>query len=222
MPAPDTTAASLATPPTHLLYLHGFRSSPRSFKAQRLAAWVAAHHPGCVWLCPQLPPSPAEAMMQIAHDTAGWPAAGSAVLGSSLGGFYATLWSLRTGWCGVAINPAIAPARDLAAYIGEQTVWHDPQTRFRFTAQHVAELQALQRERDARLAGGGPLPRLLALAAEGDELLPWREAQALYAPAGRALPGWTFEHPPGSDHALSDFEQHLPRLLAFLGLAPAR
>ncbi|MEO7244880.1 MAG: YqiA/YcfP family alpha/beta fold hydrolase, partial [Rubrivivax sp.] len=43
--------------PDHLLYLHGFRSSPRSFKAERLRTWLAAHRPGLVWACPQLPPS---------------------------------------------------------------------------------------------------------------------------------------------------------------------
>ncbi|HEY2978259.1 MAG TPA: YqiA/YcfP family alpha/beta fold hydrolase, partial [Burkholderiaceae bacterium] len=37
---------------SHLLYLHGFRSSPKSFKAQRLAAWLAAHRPDVTWWCP--------------------------------------------------------------------------------------------------------------------------------------------------------------------------
>ena len=43
---------------THLLYLHGFRSSPQSFKAQRLQDWLRAHRPDVHWWCPQLPPSP--------------------------------------------------------------------------------------------------------------------------------------------------------------------
>ncbi|MCC2635860.1 MAG: hypothetical protein K0S48_3746, partial [Ramlibacter sp.] len=46
---------------THLLYLHGFRSSPKSFKAQRMHAVVGERHPAVRWWCPQLPPSPAAA-----------------------------------------------------------------------------------------------------------------------------------------------------------------
>ena len=84
-------------PPTHLLYLHGFRSSPRSFKAQRLQAWLRAHRPGIHWWCPQLPPSPREAWQLMTGGIATWPDT-SAVLGSSLGGFYATAVAERTGW----------------------------------------------------------------------------------------------------------------------------
>ena len=54
----------MSTPPrpatSHLLYLHGFRSSPQSAKAVRVAAQVRALHPDVVWCCPQLPPSPRE------------------------------------------------------------------------------------------------------------------------------------------------------------------
>ena len=84
--------------PTHLLYLHGFRSSPRSFKAQRLQAWLAAHRPEVHWWCPQLPPSPRAAMALVRQGIEAWPAASSAVLGSSLGGFYATAVAQATGW----------------------------------------------------------------------------------------------------------------------------
>ena len=58
----------------HLLYLHGFRSSPQSFKAQRLQAWLAAHRPDVHWWCPQLPPSPRAAMALVRDGIAGWPA----------------------------------------------------------------------------------------------------------------------------------------------------
>ncbi len=61
---------------THLLYLHGFRSSPKSFKAQRLRAWLETHRPDVHWWCPQLPPSPAAAMALLRQGIAQWPAAG--------------------------------------------------------------------------------------------------------------------------------------------------
>ena len=78
----------------HLLYLHGFRSSPASFKARRMADWMQAHRPDVHWWCPQLPPSPAAAWALINRGIADWPRTpgpqGMAVVGSSLGGFYAT------------------------------------------------------------------------------------------------------------------------------------
>ncbi|EHR73043.1 putative esterase [Burkholderiales bacterium JOSHI_001] len=194
--------------PTHLLYLHGFRSSPKSFKAQRLAAWLAEHRPDVTWWCPQLPPSPRDAWTLMRAGTAGWPRERMAVLGSSLGGFYATVAAEHFGCPAVLMNPAVEPARDLAKYIGEQTAFHNPEERFFFRADYVEELHAL------RPATVSLLQRYFAIIAKGDELLDWREMQARYAGAHIKL----LE---GSDHALSDFEAHLPDILSFLQLNPS-
>ena len=70
----------MSAAPTHLLYLHGFGSSPRSFKAQRMASWMRAHRPEVRWWCPQLPPSPALATALIAQGIADWPAGRMAVV----------------------------------------------------------------------------------------------------------------------------------------------
>jgi predicted esterase YcpF (UPF0227 family) len=192
-------------PVTHLLYLHGFRSSPQSTKARQLAAHMAAQHPQVHWWCPQLPPSPRAAMQLLLDGVADWPQGTMAVVGSSLGGFYATHVAEFTGCRAVLVNPAVDPARDLAKYIGEQSSWHDPAERFFFRPEYVDELRAL---------ACGPLARperYLAFIAKGDEVLDWREMHARYASSPQLL----LE---GGDHALSDFEVHLPRLLAFLSL----
>jgi uncharacterized protein len=197
-------------PPTHLLYLHGFRSSPRSTKAQRMAAWVAKHRPALHWSCPQLPPSPREALRLLEQGTAGWPAEASAVVGSSLGGFYATVLAetpARRRWRVGLVNPAIDPARDLAAHIGEQTAWHDPAERFFFDPAFVDELRRMT---PGALTGRA---RYLPLIATGDEVLDWHEMATRYA-------GQPLAVVPGSDHALSDFDDHLPLLLQHLGLEP--
>jgi len=191
--------------PTHLLYLHGFRSSPRSFKAQRLEAWLHRHRPALRWWCPQLPPSPREAMALVMGGIAGWPAASSAVLGSSLGGFYATVVAERLGWPAVLMNPAVDPARDLAAYIGEQTAYHDPAQHFFFRAGFVDELRAITPAAITRRE------RYFPVIAQGDELLSWHEMAARYA-------GEPMRLIEGSDHALSDFDDHLPHILRFLKL----
>jgi predicted esterase YcpF (UPF0227 family) len=191
--------------PTHLLYLHGFRSSPQSFKAQRMAAWMHQHRPDIVWWCPQLPPSPREAIVLLEHGIAAWPHECTAVIGSSLGGFYATVLAERLGCPAVLLNPAVHPARDLAAYIGEQTNFHDPAAHFFFRADYVDELRALTPAAITRPE------RYFAVIAKGDEVLDWREMSARYAGARIKL----LE---GGDHALSDFDTHLPDVLSFLGV----
>ena len=191
---------------THLLYLHGFRSSPNSMKAVKVAERVQRDHPAVHWWCPQLPPSPREAIALIRQGTANWPREGMAVVGSSLGGFYATRVALDTGCRAVLLNPAVDPARDLAKYIGEQTAWHNPEERFYFRPEYVDELRDL---------AGGTLPhpeRVMAVISKGDEVLDWREMVGRY-------PGVNLKLLEGSDHAISDFDDHIDEVFAHLQLA---
>ena len=191
---------------THLLYLHGFRSSPQSMKARKMAALVAQHHPGVIWWCPQLPTSPRAAIALITQGTAAWPRTAMAVVGSSLGGFYATYVAEQTECKAVLLNPAVKPARDLKKYIGEQSSWHDPQEHFFFKSEFIDELCTLQCQ------GLRQPDNYLAVIAKGDEVLDWREMTGRYLGARIKL----LE---GGDHALSDFDAHLDEVLAFLNLA---
>ena len=193
-------------PITHLLYLHGFRSSPQSTKARQVGARVQAQHPGVSWWCPQLPPSPRKAMDLVMQGIADWPRDAMAVVGSSLGGFYATWVAEQTGCRAVLLNPAVHPARDLTQYIGEQSSWHQPEDRFFFKPTFIEELRALD---------AGPLRQpqhYFAVIAKGDEVLDWREMTSRYAGARIKL----LER---SDHALSDFDAHINEVFAFLDLA---
>lgn len=192
---------------THLLYLHGFRSSPQSAKALRMAARVAAAQAAgraLQWWCPQLPPSPRQAIDLLMHGVANWPHERMAVIGSSLGGYYASVLAERLGCAAVVLNPAVDPARDLSRYIGEIQSWHSEE-RFYFRAEYIDELQAMH---------PGPLTRMeryCAVVAQGDEVLDWREMVARHAGADLLL----LE---GGDHALSDFARHEPHIHRFLGL----
>lgn len=191
---------------THLLYLHGFRSSPQSTKARMVAERVQGEHPGVTWWCPQLPPSPREAMALIGDGIEHWPKDRMAVVGSSLGGFYATRVAHDTGCRAALLNPAVDTARDLSQYIGEQTTWQNPAQSFYFKPEYIDELRAIH---------CGPLPhpeRIFALIAKGDEVLDWREMVARY-------PGSKIRLLEGSDHALSDFAEHMDEVLAHLQLA---
>lgn len=200
-----------APPPrsTHLLYLHGFRSSPRSAKAQRMARWVGEHRPDLVWQAPQLPPSPREAVALIRELIRDWPRDTLAVMGSSLGGFYATWVQQQTGCRAVLLNPAVDPARDLARYIGEHSCWQAPEERFFFRPEFVDELRTIAQDLPP---GAIARPQqLLAVVAKGDEVLDWREMQARYE-------GSRLHLLEGSDHGLSDFDDYLSELTEFLQL----
>ncbi|MGB4359479.1 MAG: YqiA/YcfP family alpha/beta fold hydrolase [Rhodoferax sp.] len=191
---------------THLLYLHGFRSSPASSKARLMAATMASRHPDVTWLCPALAASPKQAMAEVLQDIADWPRDSMAVVGSSLGGFYATWLAERLGCKAVLLNPVVHPARDLAAYIGDNALWHDPAQSFYFDPTFVDALLAQEVARISRPA------RYMAVIARGDEVLDWREMAGHY-------PGAAIKLLAAGDHALSDFEQHLDDILAFLALA---
>ena len=191
---------------THLLYLHGFRSSPQSAKAQKMATWVQADHPTVTWYAPQLPASPRQAIEDLLLGVTGWPVQRMAVVGSSLGGFYASWLAEHLDCPAVLLNPAVHPSRDLVKYIGEQPVWHDPAQSIFFDAAYVQELQVLEAKAPSAH------PKTLALIAKGDEVLDWREMLARHQ-AGRVH---LIE---GSDHALSDFDLYKAEILEFLRLA---
>lgn len=174
--------------------------------AAAVQAAQSTHGP-LVWACPQLPPSPAQALKELEALTQGWPADSTVVIGSSLGGFYATVLGERLGCRVAVINPAVEPARDLARYIGEQTAFHDPQDRFFFRPEFIDEFRRM-----------APYPitrpeRYWALIAKGDEVLNWEEMVAHY-------PGVDVTLLPASDHAVSDFDQHVSGLMRWLGLPP--
>ncbi len=143
-------------------------------------------------------------MAMIEEGIADWPRASMAVIGSSLGGFYATHVAATTACRTVLLNPAVDPARELARHIGEQTAWHDPTQHFFFQPEFIGELRALE-------VGALPVPeQVLAIIAKGDEVLDWREMTVRYA-------GCRIELLEGSDHGLSDFEaRHLDDVMRFI------
>lgn len=134
-----------------------------------------------------------------------WPHSSMAIIGSSLGGFYATHLAEKFGCKAVLLNPAVYPARDLSAHLGTNTLWHDPEQQFDFTSQHVNEFRALE------VPGITHPERYFAVIAKGDEVLDWREMCGHYS-------GSTIKLLNVGDHALSDYPSHIGQVLAFAGL----
>lgn len=152
-------------------------------------------------------------MAEILAGVSRWPTAQMAVVGSSLGGFYARYLSQRLGCRAVLLNPAVYPARDLSRHIGEQTAWHNPDERFFFEPAYVEELQRLENELLHMDTQRRPdHDQQMAIIAKGDEVLDWREMQAF-------CQGGQVQLLEGSDHALSAFDERMDAVFAFLDLA---
>ena len=190
-----------------ILYLHGFRSSPKSFKAQLLAARLAALGRAQEWRCPMLPVSPLEAVALVEAQMAGLPPEDVTVIGSSLGGYFATYLAEQHGWRAVLLNPAVLPQRDLSAYLGEQPLWHGG-------GSIVVEPHHLDELRSLAVASITRPERYYLIAATGDDVLDYREMLAHY-------PGVETKLITGSDHAISEFADYVDEVLAFCGVAPA-
>ncbi len=187
-----------------ILYLHGFRSSPQSFKARLLAERLQGLGHGGDYLCPQLPASPKLAIAQAAELADRFPPAELTLIGSSLGGYYATWLAERLGCRAVLLNPAVKPPRDLEKYVGMTSAYHSGEP-FEFKAEYIDELRALAID-----AITCP-ERYFLIAATGDEVLDWQEMVGHYPRARHRIIK-------GSDHGLSDFAGHMDEVLAFCGI----
>lgn len=188
-----------------ILYLHGFRSSPLSFKARLIGERMAALGRSADYQCPQLPASPREAvalatgLIESSRDDV-------TLVGSSLGGYYATWLAERHGCRAVLLNPAVKPPRDLEKYVGVTTAYHS-NAPFEFKREYIEELKELAIERIT-------LPeRYFLIAATGDEVLDWREMTEHYPSARHHI----IE---GSDHGISEFAEYVDEVLAFCGVEP--
>ena len=186
-----------------ILYLHGFRSSPQSFKARLLAARLSALGRAREWCCPTLPVSPAEAVALAEREVRSVARAGErvTVIGSSLGGYYATHLAEKHGWRAVLLNPAVAPDRDLQRYLGEQPLWHGGGSIV-VEPRHLDELRALN------VASVTQPERYYLFAATGDEVLDYRDMLARFSGVRTRL----IE---GSDHGISEFADYVDDVIAF-------
>ena len=190
---------------TLLVYLHGFRSSPRSSKAVMTGEGIKALSSDAnpiEWYCPQLLASPKESMdLVMKHiDQSKWDH--MVVIGSSLGGFYTNYLAEKFDCKAVVLNPAVRAARELAPHVGMMTAY-DSDEPFDFRSEYIDELKALQVERISNPE------RYFLIAAKGDELLDWKEMTEFYEGATQLV----LE---GSDHGISDYADHLPQVLKFI------
>ena len=189
-----------------IIYLHGFRSSPASHKAQVCAQCVSAMKAEDRFFCPQLPASP-NAAIALATDLLKPHAPEKITLiGSSLGGYYATWLAEKFGCRAVLLNPMVSIPPNMDRFIGATSTFHTEEP-FEFVPEYVDDLRALAVEHITRPE------RYLLVAATGDELLDWREMVAHYPGAQQIIVD-------GSDHGLTGFERYMDDVMAFCGMSP--
>lgn len=185
-----------------ILYLHGFQSSPHSYKAKLIEERMNESGRGSEYICPQLPSSPAKAVEIALKLVGGCPAGSLAVIGSSLGGYYAN-WIAEQLHCrAVMLNPVIDPWN--IKILGDSPDRSDLRVRewLEFTEQYEQELHSIQIKQITNPE------RYMLIAAKGDALLDWRMMMKHYEGANQTIID-------GSDHGLSDFGKYLDNVLSF-------
>ncbi len=155
------------------------------------------------FVCPALPASPRMASQLALYASRSSRAEEVALIGSSLGGYYATWVAEKLGCRAVLLNPAVTPARDLQAHIGRQPVFFSNE-EIDFRPEYIAELHALD------TAVTNP-ERYFLVAATGDTVIDYRMMVAKYYGARQRV----IE---GSNHELSDFAQYVDEVLSFCGI----
>ncbi|MBX9812377.1 MAG: esterase [Burkholderiales bacterium] len=186
-----------------LIYIHGFNSSAQSFKAGLLRSRMAALGLGNEYACPELAHRPRQAVAQLEALIMASPRAATALVGSSLGGFYATWLAEKYGLKAVLVNPAVRPYELLRDCIGPQKNLYTG-AEYEFTAQHLDELRELE------TAAITP-ERYLLMVQTGDEVLDYRQAVGKYLGAKQIVIG-------GGDHGFSNFAGYLDTVLEFCGI----
>jgi predicted esterase YcpF (UPF0227 family) len=188
-----------------IVYLHGFNSAPASHKARTLEKIVRDRGLGDRFVCPALPHHPSEAIALVEALPAMRDPQRVTLVGSSLGGFYATWLAEKHSCRAVLIQPAVFPHVGLEQYLGTQKNLYTG-AEYELTREHLEGWRQLMVDKvDSE--------RYLLLLETGDEVLDYRDAVRKYEGARMVIRE-------GGDHMLQSFPEHIPRILAFAGITP--
>lgn len=192
----------------HILYIHGFNSSPLSNKAEKTKAYFAKYYPKVIFHCPQVATTPIEAIKQLEAIIEQNPNENWSLMGSSLGGYFSNYLSEKYNISAVLINPAVKPYQLLSDYIGEQINPYTEDVYF-VTEQHMHQLEAI--EQNAPSKESERKNNYLVMVQTGDEVLDYQQAATKYQHCQLIVEQ-------GGDHSFINYEQQLPAIAEFLQL----
>jgi predicted esterase YcpF (UPF0227 family) len=187
-----------------IIYLHGFRSSPASTKAKCLKNHLSEKGLSDQFWCEELPIDPALAIERVEQTIATNPAK-SVLIGSSLGGYYATYLAEQHGLKALLINPAVQPHLRFDGYLGPQKNYYSDET-WDLTEDHVQALAELD------VAPPSDPTRYQIWLQTGDETLDYRDAEQYYRACALRIQA-------GGDHGFQGFAERLPAIFAFAGIS---
>jgi len=184
-----------------LIYIHGFNSSPASLKARQTQQWLESQSLPISFECPALSSEPDKAIDQLTLliESLDQPVG---LIGSSMGGYYATWLGEKYGLKSVLINPAVRPYDFMAEYLGENANYHTGE-RYILEQRHVDVTRTLDVEHLKTPKN------IWVLLQTGDEVLDCRQAEVKYAQC-------TLNIEQGGDHSFQHYERHLPAIIDFL------
>ncbi len=198
-----------------LLYIHGFLSSPLSAKAQQVEHWLLLNRPDIAYHCPQLPPYPdqcADILDGVIKDIIAKDNSEKHniyLMGSSLGGFWATWLAERYQLKAVLINPAVNIETLMPDYIDIDLKNYHHNDIYRLSEQDIKGLFSYRVDRLTTLNN------YWLLTQTGDETLDYRLAVERYKGCHQ-----TIEE--GGDHSFQKFERFIPQALNFFEGKPFR
>ncbi|MGB1198287.1 MAG: YqiA/YcfP family alpha/beta fold hydrolase [Thalassotalea sp.] len=186
----------------HILYIHGFNSSPQSLKAQQTQQFFSKHYPNISFHCPQIASSPNAAIAQLTQiinqHSGNWH-----LMGSSLGGYFSTYLSEQYQIPAVLINPAVKPFELLSDYLGEQT---NPYTNETYTVSHqfINDLKVLEQKKITK-------KHYMVMVQTGDEVLDYQQAVSKYQQCQLIVQQ-------GGDHSFINYVDQLTNIAQFFDL----
>ena len=185
----------------NIIYLHGFQSSTLSIKGQFIQAFCQNQHH--VHL-PDLNMPPEQV---LAHVSEMIECLDQVVLiGSSLGGFYATQLVAKHAVPAVLINPAMRPWQ----------LFHDlfgAELPYGVNAQWTLDQTQLDQLEQMAVPFVQDADKILVLLQQDDEVLDYREAQRYYSNAAHQSMIMTEAN---GNHAMDNFADKIPMALQFL------
>jgi uncharacterized protein len=188
-----------------LLYIHGFLSSPQSYKAKQIQQYLQQYPTEIDYVCPLLTPYPKECERVLTHIVESTLAATDPLylMGSSMGGFWATYLAERYDLPAILINPAVDVLELMPPYLNQPLHNYHTDDVYCLKTDDLAQLSRYDTPVITRPQN------YWVLLQTGDETLDYRLAEKRYRDCKQ-----TIEQ--GGDHSYQDFERfHLPALQFF-------
>lgn len=186
----------------HILYLHGFLSAPQSKKAQQTIAYCGQKGMADRIHVPALMQGPAATIHKLSELIRSLPGNSLGLIGSSLGGYYATYLAEAFHLPAVLINPAVGPLEFWESHLGEHKNYYSDHLHV-VTPRYIEELRSLERNLLQYPEN------FMVMVQTGDETLDYRKAVSKFSDSRLVIRE-------NGNHSYQGYDRELPDIEAFL------